>query len=227
MKWNCSPAVRATQHRFNDLIDPTCPFPTCRTTQTMQTQNHVLGPCPRFSPAHTSRHDRAVNLLARWCNGLEMDQVMINTSSRRDGLPLESLSILRAGGPTARLGLRPDIVLVKDRKVWIIELAITADDDKSLNSRRQRKIIEYQPLARAIDGGIYSCVGLIPVILGNRGRVPAIVIHQLRKITKSKEALSSLRETMKKISNAIFEHALKTMDMVRMSVDNYSTRSRL
>ena len=141
---------------------------------------HLLNGCKRFAGLFTARHDKLVNKLA--------DEITkywaVCVVNKQISISLTNISL-----PHALKILKPDIVVMKRKVVYIIDVACSYD--LFIENAFSRKKDHYGPLAVELTRSGYDCE-VLPIIVGSCGIIHKMCLPYMIKLGLPKKQAKAL-----------------------------------
>ncbi|CAD6207515.1 GSCOCG00012704001-RA-CDS, partial [Cotesia congregata] len=129
-----------------------------------ETLAHIIGACTHTKPARIRRHDEIKNLVAK--------------KLAENGHVYQEMSVNEFGELK-----RPDIVYVKNGKVYVLDITVRYEKGDSMEEARIEKERKYK-ITAGLVAMITECEsgGVLPIVVGSRGHLPRRTMEILKTL---------------------------------------------
>jgi len=137
----------------------------CRTCN--ETLAHVLGQCIYTKAQRIRRHDEI------------RDFVTKKLAAMKEGVKIIEEALI----PTPTGNLKPDLVVVNQGRVHVVDVTVRHEDTGYLDEGHRSKVEKYTPLVEILAEQLQVERGrVLPLVVGTRGSLPKTTIDSLREI---------------------------------------------
>jgi hypothetical protein len=132
-----------------------------------ETLAHVLGQCIYTKVQRIRRHDEIRDLITS------------KLSKMKDGTKIIEEALI----PTPTGNLKPDLVVVNQGRVHVVDVTVRHEDTGYLDEGYRSKVEKYTPLLEILAEQLHVERGrVLPLVVGTRGSLPKTTIDSLREI---------------------------------------------
>jgi hypothetical protein len=137
----------------------------CRTCN--ETLAHILGQCVYSKAQRIRRHDEIRDFVSK------------KLSSMKGGIKIIEEALI----PTPTGNLKPDLVVVNQGRVHVVDVTVRHEDTGYLDEGYRSKVEKYAPLLEILAGQLSVERGrVLPIVVGTRGSLPKTTLDSLREI---------------------------------------------
>jgi hypothetical protein len=131
-----------------------------------ETLAHILGQCVYTKVQRIRRHDEIRDLVCKKLAAMKEVQIIE-----------EALIPTKAGN------LKPDLVVVNQGRVHVVDVTVRHEDTGYLEEGHRSKVVKYTPLLETLACQMNLERGrILPIVVGTRGSMPRTTIDSLREI---------------------------------------------
>ncbi|CAD6208073.1 GSCOCG00012713001-RA-CDS, partial [Cotesia congregata] len=157
-----------------------------------ETLAHIIGACTHTKPARIRRHDEIKNLVAK--------------KLAENGHVYQEMSVNEFGELK-----RPDIVYVKNGKVYVLDITVRYEKGNSMEEARIEKEKKYK-ITAGLVAMITECEsgGVLPIVVGSRGHLPRRTMEILKTLGFNRShmltiVMIAMRSSLE-IANGFFDY---------------------